>query len=489
MPFQPTPIESNVRLMRQRLCNLKTWLLASSAEQDPRFLLDVQRGSLLSLRVVGWLEIVVPLLMLMAGLSVVPVPITGITGALPNLLFTLLGAATIAARWTPAGRAHPRFVTGASIWLSMVIMVWSVSVVPVRVEWLEHHLLGYLILVKFGAAAAVPFRPVHMLALGLSIDTLYLVSALTGNRFESPGLGYRPFEHLFTLLVTMLCTALTASVYGQRYSGYLAHQQALRTSEQLRETEGKLLISESAATMGRLAAALSHELNSPIGVLASAVDTLAQVTRKMTFATSGARDRLLAISGDAAESGRASVERLRRIVGRMQRFTNLDRAEIQSGDVNELLADVATLVSVNLPENIAVVTALNPLPRVICRPQQLSAVFSNLVTNAIDALPDGGEIRIATRESGGQIEIRICDNGRGIPAEQLASLFDPAAFHVSQGRVTAGYWSLFSCRQIIREHGGDIELVSAAPTGTEVRVTLQSQGATPVSRLSTFSSE
>ncbi|MEB2361425.1 MAG: HAMP domain-containing histidine kinase [Bryobacteraceae bacterium] len=475
--------------MRQRLCNLKTWLLASSAEQDPRFLLDVQRGSLLSLRVVGWLEIVVPLLMLMAGLSVVPVPITGITGALPNLLFTLLGAATIAARWTPAGRAHPRFVTGASIWLSMVIMVWSVSVVPVRVEWLEHHLLGYLILVKFGAAAAVPFRPVHMLALGLSIDTLYLVSSLTGNRFESPGLGYRPFEHLFTLLVTMLCTALTASVYGQRYSGYLAHQQALRTSEQLRETEGKLLISESAATMGRLAAALSHELNSPIGVLASAVDTLAQVTRKMTFATSGARDRLLAISGDAAESGRASVERLRRIVGRMQRFTNLDRAEIQSGDVNELLADVATLVSVNLPENIAVVTALNPLPRVICRPQQLSAVFSNLVTNAIDALPDGGEIRIATRESGGQIEIRICDNGRGIPAEQLASLFDPAAFHVSQGRVTAGYWSLFSCRQIIREHGGDIELVSAAPTGTEVRVTLQSQGATPVSRLSTFSSE
>jgi signal transduction histidine kinase len=337
----------------------------------------------------------------------------------------------------------------------------------------EHHLLGYIILVLFGAAAAVPLKPIHTLALGLSIDVFYLVSLLVARqRLQLAETAYGPLQHVFTTGVTLLCTALTASVYRQRYSGYVAHQEALRTSERLRQAENKLLISENAATMGRVAAALSHELNSPVGVLTSAVETLSHLAERMCDAKPADRERLRAVLADISRSGRESSERLRAIVGRMQRFTNLDRADVQSANLNDLLGDVVAMVNSETHNRVRIECDLRPVPRFLCRPQQLSAVFSNLISNAVNAVEESGRVSVGTRPIEGAIEITILDDGRGIPPEDLARLFDPAAFRVSQGRVAAGNWSLFSCRQIIREHGGDIEVSSANGRGTSVRVTL-----------------
>jgi signal transduction histidine kinase len=221
-----------------------------------------------------------------------------------------------------------------------------------------------------------------------------------------------------------------------------------------------------------VAAALSHELNSPIGVLTSAVDTLSQLADRMASAPPEQRERLRAVLADVSRSGRDSSERLRGIVGRIQRFTNLDRAEVQSANLNDLLGDVVSLVSSETGNRAVIECDLQPVPRFLCRPQQLSAVFSNLLSNAVNAVDDGGKVSLSSRETDGGIEIKIQDNGRGIPPEDLAALFDPAAFRVSQGRVAAGNWSLFSCRQILREHGGDVEVTSADGRGTTVRVTL-----------------
>jgi signal transduction histidine kinase len=155
----------------------------------------------------------------------------------------------------------------------------------------------------------------------------------------------------------------------------------------------------------------------------------------------------------------------------MQRFTNLDRAEVQSADLNEILKDVIALIA---SENAQapVEADYGGIPRFMCRPQQMSAVFSNLIANAIDAVRDGGAVRVTTGAARGRIEISVEDNGRGIPPDDLATLFDPAAFRVSQGRVSASNWSLFSCRQIVQEHGGDIEVSSENGRGTQVRVLL-----------------
>jgi two-component system, NtrC family, sensor kinase len=459
--------------MPERVRQVTHQLLARDAERDPGFRGEIERGSALSLRTVGLLEISVPLLMLIARVGVIPLPITDPRSALPNMLFMALGSATIASGATALGRRHARLITAVSVCLSVAIIIWSALLLASEVEWVEHHLLGYMILVLFGAAAAVPLKPIHTLILGLCINGFYLASLLIARqRLEWAEAGYGSLQHLFTLGVTVLCTVLTASVYRQRYVGYLAHQEALRTSERLRQAENKLLISENAATMGRVAAALSHELNSPIGVLTSAVETLSQLAARMATATPSEQERFRTVLADVSRSGRESAARLRGIVGRMQRFTNLDRADVQSANLNDLLADVVALVSSESRNRVPIECDMNPLPRFLCRPQQLSAVFSNLLSNAVDAVDGNGRVSVATREAAGAIEITIHDNGRGIPPDELAVLFDPGAFRVSQGRVAAGNWSLFSCRQIVREHGGDISVASADGQGTTVRVTL-----------------
>jgi signal transduction histidine kinase len=98
-------------------------------------------------------------------------------------------------------------------------------------------------------------------------------------------------------------------------------------------------------------------------------------------------------------------------------------------------------------------------------------VFSNLLANAIGAVNGDGRIVVSTRHVDSGLEVRIEDNGRGVPPEQLKSIFDPG-FKVSGERVSTGNWSMFSSRQIVHEHGGEIHISSALGRGTIVVVTL-----------------
>ncbi len=85
----------------------------------------------------------------------------------------------------------------------------------------------------------------------------------------------------------------------------------------------------------------------------------------------------------------------------------------------------------------------------------------------ISALPDGFHIRA----EGEAIVLEVEDNGRGIPADHLEGLFDPA-FHVDRGRLSTTHWGLFITRTIVADHGGHIELDSKEGQGTTVRILL-----------------
>jgi signal transduction histidine kinase len=152
----------------------------------------------------------------------------------------------------------------------------------------------------------------------------------------------------------------------------------------------------------------------------------------------------------------------------MQRVTNLDRAEAATVDVNALLQDtVAVLPEVS--RRARVTLRLQRLTPLHCRPQQLSALFSNLLRNAGEAVGENGAIEIRSAMSAASIVVEIEDNGRGIPKEKLDVLFEPR-FVVSEGRVSTTNWGLFNCRSIVTSLGGEIEVQSAPGTGTLVRV-------------------
>jgi two-component system NtrC family sensor kinase len=114
---------------------------------------------------------------------------------------------------------------------------------------------------------------------------------------------------------------------------------------------------------------------------------------------------------------------------------------------------------------------LGVIPPLRCRPQQLSAVLSNLLRNAADAIDTQGRIVLVTRKLQGNIVLEIRDTGRGIPSEQLATLFEPA-FQVEYGRVAATNWGLFVCRAIVSEHGGELEIESEPGRGTTAKIVL-----------------
>jgi signal transduction histidine kinase len=250
----------------------------------------------------------------------------------------------------------------------------------------------------------------------------------------------------------------------------LVHNE-LRAADELRRAEAQILLSEYAASMGRFAAALSHDLNSPLGALKTALQTCNTLAEKKETLPYEKRREVEEIEEQLRRTAIESAERLHQIVLRMQRFTNLDRNELLPVDLNSLLQDVADMLKAGAKDKAVLELDFQPLPRLPVRPQQISAVFLNLLQNAIDGLNGSGHVSLVTRQTHLQVEVIVQDDGKGMSAEELATIFDPA-FKVRAGRVSTGNWSLFSSRQIIREHGGEIEIQSSPGKGTRVCVTL-----------------
>jgi len=157
---------------------------------------------------------------------------------------------------------------------------------------------------------------------------------------------------------------------------------------------------------------------------------------------------------------------------RMRNLTNLDRAGERVVDLNALSSDTVEFLGSELG-NARVEMRLAPLPHVRCRPQQIGAVLANLVRNASSANDVDGEGRIEVVSLAGvkRVVVEVKDNGRGIEAERLATLFE-LSFGVDGGRMATINWGLFISRSIVSEHGGSLEIESSPGFGTTARVSL-----------------
>ena len=236
------------------------------------------------------------------------------------------------------------------------------------------------------------------------------------------------------------------------------------------EMVAQLLLNEAHSAQSRLAAALSHELNSPIGALNSALETMSLILKKQQERPQRAgelREYLFSVKQVAEDC----CQRLIDIAARMRRLTNLNRAELRPVDVNELLTDAIAFLKPELDDKANVVLDLGPLRPLNCAPRQLGTVFCDLIRNAVAHLEEKGEIQMSSRDNGDEILIEIGDNGRGIATARLPTLFE-VGFEVKGGKVVTGNWSLFASRNVILEHGGHIDINSAEGQGTKVIIRL-----------------
>ncbi len=317
------------------------------------------------------------------------------------------------------------------------------------------------------AVTALPVKPLQTLALGGALTAVFFWASYGPRRYVS--LSFREaFPVSVLVIVVLMATALTVVVYHQRVAAFRSRRAAEEALDALRQAQGKLLVSENAASQNRFAAALCHELNTPLGALSSAFATLLAVHER---SAAKADARMTRVVDDAGDAGRASLSRLEETVTRMKHLTNLDRAEVPVVDLNQLWRDTVHFMDDSLAPRVSFVLDLSPIPSVRCRPQQLAAVFSNLVRNAAAAISTKGTIRIRTAAKGSEILMEVDDDGHGIAASRLSSLFEPS-LKSENGRVGTSNWGLFVSRGIVTDHGGRIEIESEEGKGTIVRIRL-----------------
>jgi signal transduction histidine kinase len=269
------------------------------------FIMLVIRGLLPSLRIPGGQYVTYPIL----GVGF----IAGILSLLPQVL--------------PFARVVG-WMVGAAVALIMVTFWLHIYASLPQNVWQNP---GPLISILLIGVICLPLKPVHTFSLGLFISTAYL-AALGISGFTNVAVVQFFVIELFVW--TFVCTILTAVIYAQRSSIYKARQQALQSFEDLCNAQARLLLSENAAAQVRLAAALTHELNSPVGVLSSAVNSLLLALKKKGE-PSADRAKLDQTIRDIGQSAEQSCQRLNQIIRRLQQFTNLDRAEVSVVNIND----------------------------------------------------------------------------------------------------------------------------------------------------------
>ncbi len=233
-----------------------------------------------------------------------------------------------------------------------------------------------------------------------------------------------------------------------------------RTRE-LRETQEQLLHSQKMAAVGELGAGVAHELNNPlVGILG-----IAQLMLMKKKEDSEDYKHLASLEKEA--------KRCSSIVQNLLRFTQPEEGAFTRLDLNKLLDETILLIENQLTSrNISIKRSFSPtLPQVLGNASQLQQVFLNLVSNAKNAMTDGGEITFSTiSDDAWLVKVSISDTGKGIPPENINRIFEP--FFTTKDQWDAKGLGLSVAYGIIKDHKGKILVKSEVGKGSTFTVVL-----------------
>jgi two-component system cell cycle sensor histidine kinase/response regulator CckA len=239
-----------------------------------------------------------------------------------------------------------------------------------------------------------------------------------------------------------------------------------------RQLEGRLAQSERLASVGTLAAGVSHEINNPLSVVMTNIDlVLEQID---ALGSAGARLDADEIR-DMLRDAQAGAERIRTIISGLDTFAHRGVERRSLVDVCAVLETAVDLALNEISHCATLVRADGAAPLVEVDQGQLCRVFVQLLVNAAHALSEkelaGNEIRIVTStDASGSAVVEICDTGPGIPANVLPRIFDP--FFTTKDVGAGPGLGLSICRNIVLAMGGEISADSKQGMGTTLRIVL-----------------
>jgi len=236
---------------------------------------------------------------------------------------------------------------------------------------------------------------------------------------------------------------------------FIGSVHVVRDITELKQLQKKLVISEKMAALGEVAAKVAHEIRNP---LVSVGGFAKRLEKKL--------------DGNLQEYAGIIVKEVSRLEGILKEilgFVKEARLAKEPVDLNLLLEDIIRLMESDIEDRgVTLKKGYRVIPEIFVDPNRVKEAIVNILTNAVQSLSGAGVIDIRTFERGHEVVLEIRDTGKGIPEEELPSIFNP--FYTTKSTGTG--LGLAITHRIIQEHNGRIEVESELDKGTVFRIYL-----------------
>ncbi len=241
------------------------------------------------------------------------------------------------------------------------------------------------------------------------------------------------------------------------------------TLKNLNDAQEKLIFSEKMASLGIFTAGIAHEINNPVNFISAGSQGLSEQLEKLACGPLGQNEDFRKFIDSAkiySDSISTGVTRTTEIISSLRNYSGSNTGSFIKYDIEKCIRDSLVILRNHYKHRIIVNEQYEPGCIIECMPGKLNQVFVNLITNAIDSIPQEGEINISTRKSGSQIIIKIEDSGTGIPEENMPRIYDPFFTTKAFGKgIGLGLYIVYG---IIEQHKGYIDIESFEGKGTTV---------------------
>ncbi len=317
-------------------------------------------------------------------------------------------------------------------------------------------------------AAWMAGRRVGLMVGALCAGVWFLSDVFSGPAYQHPLIPVWNAIMLFVFffVVVWLLVAFRNSHYHLEQT-VECRTAALRAEiEERKRLEQANVQAERLAVVGSMAAQVAHEVRNPLGSISLNIDLIGQELH--AFANSNGHSA--AECQVLLREMRSQVLRIRQVVQEYLRFARMPKSERAEVSLKRFLEEKLNFMQPLLDQkHVNLRSALDPnLPPVYVDAEQLWEAFLNLIRNALDAMPDGGDLTVSAQRNGVEALVSISDNGRGMSQDEARNLFVP--FFTTKNDGTG--LGLAYVQRVINEHGGRIDCATARGKGSTFSIQL-----------------
>ncbi len=240
-----------------------------------------------------------------------------------------------------------------------------------------------------------------------------------------------------------------------------SNEELEAANEELREAQEQLVRSEKLAAIGKLAGGVGHELRNPLGAINNAVY---YIRGKIINSELAQKEPRVAEFLDIVDD---EINSSNKIINDLLSFSRVGKPAVSPARIEKVIDDA--IVHTSILESIELTRELDAsLPEVEIDTDQIRQVLVNIITNAVQAMPEGGKLTIDARAVDNFLKVAVTDTGVGIPESAMGKIFDPLFTTKAKG-IGLG---LAVCKSIIERHEGRIEVESKVGMGSTFTISL-----------------